>query len=33
MGVAALEVKHAEEIPILDVRKLDEKRGCFDFSF
>jgi type I restriction-modification system DNA methylase subunit len=25
MGVAALEVKHAEEIPILDVRKLDEK--------
>jgi hypothetical protein len=25
MGVAALEVKHAEEIPILDVRKLYEK--------
>ena len=25
MGVAALEVKHAEEIPVLDVRKLNEK--------
>ena len=25
MGVAALEVKHAEEMPVLDVNSLDEE--------